>query len=114
MSISSSGHQGIVVARQVTFPKVPGWVGLVHGDLNAANIMVDIHANAWYIDFAVRALITKCSCIHQFLLACLPRRSQDVKFSLPLTDVAKLINTMLLEYTSVIELSDSPISPGQR
>ena len=86
---------------------------MVHGDLNAANIMVDIHANAWYIDFAVRALITKCSCIHQFLLACLPRRSQDVKFSLPLTDVAKLINTMLLEYTSVIELFYSQIALGQ-
>ena len=35
---------------------------VVHGDLNAANIMVDIHANAWYIDFAVRALINKYSC----------------------------------------------------
>ena len=35
---------------------------VVHGDLNAANIMVDIHANAWYIDFAVRVLINKYSC----------------------------------------------------
>ena len=25
----------------------------VHGDLNAANIMVDLHGNPWYIDFAV-------------------------------------------------------------
>ena len=27
---------------------------IVHGDLNAANIMVDLHGNPWYIDFAVR------------------------------------------------------------
>lgn len=48
---------------------------LVHGNLDAANIMVDSHANPWYIDFS------------------------DVKHDLPLTDVAKLVDAMMLEYT---------------
>ena len=48
---------------------------MVHGDLNAANIMVDLHGNPWYIDFA------------------------DVKIDLPMTDIAKLCNVIILEYT---------------
>ena len=47
--------------RSVTLRDAPEWlVGLhpmrsyQHGDLNAANIMVDLHGNPWYIDFAVR------------------------------------------------------------
>ena len=48
---------------------------MVHGDLNAANIMVDLHANPWLIDFA------------------------DVKMDLPMSDIGKLCNVIILEYT---------------
>ena len=48
---------------------------MVHGDLNAANIMVDLHANPWLIDFA------------------------DVDRDLPMTDIGKLGNVIILEYT---------------
>lgn len=62
--------------------QVDGWLCtyeplqcLVHGDLNGANVMVDLHNNVWLIDFA------------------------DVTTDLPVRDAAKLLCVLILEYT---------------
>ena len=50
---------------------------LTHGDLNGANVMVDLHANLWLVDFA------------------------DVERDFVYRDVAKLLCVMLFEYTVI-------------
>ena len=47
------------------------------GDLNGANVMVDLHANLWLVDFA------------------------DVERDFVYRDVAKLLCVMLFEYTVI-------------